>query len=255
MGKATDTVFVGVYGSLQLHPWFTAETELVEDVYSLFMSRSELMSWSSSGLGDSGEALLWGMNEAEIDPLSDSPINRIAWFQVGDSGRFTERPLPLLPLLVCIDAALGRVGRVKLHGLQLFLPLHDRGSAVSNLISGLNWFGICDPSARTSVRITIDGELGSALSERAPGTLAALQQINSGPFRFDSISVDQSIAVDLVPPVVDEHSLVVGTPRVTLVASAPEWSFDALGWIVSLVADICRPGGATTIPVLMSISR
>jgi len=255
-GLVSPTIFVGVYGSLQLHSWITAETvELEEDAYSLFMSRSISMGWSTAGGNDLTKEPLWGMNEAEIDRPTDNLNGRIAWFQVGVSDRFDARPLPVLPILACADDALNRVGEVHLDALQVFLPMHDDGDAAGHLVSGLNWFAICDPDARTSVRITIDGGDDSAVHHRAADILATLQQINTGAFHFDSISIDDSMVVDPIPAVVDERWLVRGHPRLTLVATTPEWSVDALGWIVALVAAVCGPSGRRPTPGLISIGR
>jgi hypothetical protein len=33
------------------------------------------------------------------------------------------------------------------------MPPHGDGSALGDLISALNWFAICDPDAKTSIRI------------------------------------------------------------------------------------------------------
>lgn len=73
-----------------------------------------------------------------------------------------------------------------------------------------------------------------------------LQKTNTGAFHFESASIDDSIAVEPIPAVVDETWLVRGEPRVTLVATTPEWSLDSLGWIVALVAEACRPYGETS---------
>jgi hypothetical protein len=254
-GAVVDsTVFVGVYGSLRVHPWIELET-MPEDAYSLLMSRAEAMRWTHFGTENSMGVPIWGMNEAEMDPPGDDPEARLAWFQVvAPSGRSENRPLPVMPLLACVNDALRRVGELDLHALQLFLPFHDSGSALSNLVSGLNWFEICDPSAKASVRITVDGGDGNAIDHRAAEILARLQQINTGAFAFDSVSIDDSMAVDPVPTIVDEYWFVKGHPRVTLVATTPEWSVDALGWTVALVAEVCRSSDAAP-AILISIGR
>jgi hypothetical protein len=248
----TPTVFVGVYGSLQPHSWIEVET-MPEDLYSLFNSRATAMGWSSSGRDDSIGVPLWGMNEAELNVATGSPQGQVAWFQVGISDGF--RPLPVVPLLACVDDALRRVGELHLDALQLSLPLRDSGYALSNLVSSLNWFAICDAAAKTSVRVTIDGGDGSAIDRRASEILATLQRTNTEAFDFDSVSIDDSMAVDPIPPVVvDDPWFVPSHPRVTLVATAPEWSVDALAWIVALVAEVCRASEASP-TIMISIAR
>ncbi len=48
-----STIFVGVYGTLETHPWIDS-ARLADDAYSLFAARATSMGWSSpatNGLG------------------------------------------------------------------------------------------------------------------------------------------------------------------------------------------------------------
>jgi hypothetical protein len=52
------TVFVGVYGSLRVHPWIELET-MPEDAYSLLMSRAEAMRWTHFATDNSMGVPIW----------------------------------------------------------------------------------------------------------------------------------------------------------------------------------------------------
>jgi hypothetical protein len=244
-----DTVFVGVYGAMQLHPWLESGA-LTEDAYSLFVSRAASMGWASTSAEGFATAV-WGMNDAGQDWSSP----RIAWYQVAlprsSSG---GQPLPLQPLLACVEDSLSRIGELTLTGLQLLLPLQRSGGAWSQLASGLNWFGLCNPGARTPIRVVLDTGESDEIRPHASGVLARLRECHTGAFSFDSLSLGGSPPAQLVPPVVDDLWMGEGHHCVTLEATVPEWSFGALGWVFSLIAEACRDNGLRT-TVLASMSR
>lgn len=254
VGKMVDaTIFVGVYGSIRLHPWITPEL-VEEDVYSMFMARAESMGWSFSG-PDMWSTGLWGMNEAGQNWSPPSSSNLIAWVQtvaLTNQQSPGARPLPVQTILACIKDSVSRFGELTLTGIQLLLPVQLGGVTLGHLVSGLNWFNVCDPAARVPIRITLDGGQDDSVLRKGAETLATLQRFNTGAFTFDSISSDEARTVQLEPNVVGNLWLGQGRHPVTLEGTAPERSFDAWGWVVGICAEACREVGVRT-NVLVSV--
>ena len=249
----SPTIFVGVYGSIQPHPWIEPGA-LEEDAYSLFVSRAVSMGWSSTGpdgLGDS----LWGMNDAGQDwSQSDSP-SRVAWYQVGLADPSpVNKPLPVQPILACVKDSLNRIGKLDLTAVQLLLPLHVGGSARAYLLSGLNWFGTSDLGAPVTLRVTLDTGEGDEVRRKAPEILRTLQRLNTGSFTVSSFSPEESFAVDIDLPVVDDLWLGESRHPVTFEGTAPEFSLDSLGWMIALFAEACRKAGVET-TVLTTVGK
>ncbi len=247
----TPTIFVGVYGTLRVHPWIDPG-RMEEDAYSLFVSRAVAMGWTSTGPNGLGP-VLWGMHDAGQD-WTEPDAARIAWFQVGaPEPAQIDAPLPVQPVMACVGDTLGRVGRVDLSAVQLLLPVHAAGPATAHLVSGLGWFGASDPAARVPVHLTLDGGEDDVVRPAAGDLLAALRRTRTGPFDVDAV-------LPAVPPVAPEPAVVgdlwlgAGRHPVTFACAVPEWSFDALGWLVALFAEACRAVGVRT-PVLVSVGR
>ncbi len=252
MKIVSPTIIVGVYGSIHVHPWIEPEV-LEEDTYSIFVSRAVSMGWSSTG-PDGLTVDLWGMNDAGQDWSPRSSPTRVAWYQVGLANPSPDGgPLPIQPILACVNDSLNRTGELALTAVQLLLPLHLCGSAQAYLISGLNWFGTSDPGVRVPIRVTLDAGEGEEVRQKAPEVLATLQRLNTGPFTINSLSPEGSVAVELNPAVVDDMWLGESRHPVTFEGTVPEWTFDSLGWVVTLFAEACRRAGVRT-TVLASVS-
>lgn len=84
--------------------------------------------------------------------------------------------------------------------------------------------------------------------------LALVHARHTGPFVIGSLSSDDAVAVDPQPPVVDDRWRGRGRSPVTFEATVPEWSLDAVGWLVALFADACRHVGVET-SVLVGVAR
>jgi hypothetical protein len=237
-----STIFVGVYGTLRTHPWIDS-AHLADDAYSLFAARATSMGWSSSdtkGLGP----VLWGMNDAGQD--WDTAATRVAWFQVGArEPKDADRPLPVQPVLACAGDTLGRVGSLELSAVSMLLPLGAGGPSVAHLVSGLNWYSTSDPAARTTVHLTLEPGEVDAIRPVTADIVAAAQRIDTGPFAVDAVLPGtRDVVPD--PAVVDDLWLGVARHPVTLACSVPEWSLDAVGWLVGLVAAVCTSAGVRT---------
>jgi len=199
-----------------------------EDLYSVFRSRAELMSWGTS----SGEPrrLLWGMNEASLSAEAGSP--RMGYVQVGVEPD-VEPAIAAPPLLQCLEDSLRRLGALELTAIQLTaMHLRSRQSSIGPLTSWLNWFNLGRPAAVQAL-VSFDADLMT----RIPAALAIIQRRNTGSFSFGSLT--------RVP---GEHvvSSAVAWSRIGsgggegLLVNMPEWTGAAAGWVVATVLDTTR---------------
>lgn len=86
--------------------------------------------------------------------------------------------------------------------------------------------------------------------------MAALAGMNQEFFTFERVAeVAPPDARVLFPPVAGELWTGPGKQQITFGASVPEWTLDAIGWVVTAVVDACRRGGVITAPVLLEVSR
>ena len=241
-------MFVGVYGILHVHPWLDP-TQLEDDAYSLFAARAVSMGWASA---DGHGPALWGMNDAGQDLRSGA--TRVAWFQVevAEPGN-GDRPLPVQPVLVCAGDTLRRIGRLDLTAVSILLPLASGGPSVAPLVSGLNWFTPADPGARCAVHLTVEPGEDDVVRPVADEVTVALRRTNTGPFTVDAVLPDGSAPAP-EPAVVDDLWLGEDRHPVTFACSVPEWTPDAIGWLVALVGEGCRTAGVRT-SVLVSVGR
>lgn len=243
----SDTLLVAVHGSFDLHPWLDAET-LTEDAYSLFTTRARAMGWLSDAMGRS-PARYWAMNDAgQRWPTSDG---QIAWFQVAIEISLPGGVLPVRPVLACVDDVLRRAGRLALKGVQLLLPLHLATDASVELAASDNWFAVLPTATGTALRLTLD--TGSAdCTPSASRLQEVLRGLDRAGFSTGDVTADSSAAVVLNPPVVGESWLGPGHHRLTMTATVPEWTLDAVGHLALLIAEGCRRAGMAS-PALLDV--
>lgn len=235
------TVFVGLYGSLRVHPWVQDEKS-DQDAYSLFSSRAASMGWSSAD----GAVATWGMNDAGQEWESGPAPTRVVWFQVGTPDS-APGGVPVAPILACARDTVARIGELDLVGVQMLLPVQTAGPATAPLLTGLNWFAHADPAAHARIHVTLDSG-DRTVFLLASDILAAVRHGWTGPFRVDGVS-DAPPAV-LEPAVVDD--LWMGPTRnpVTFDCVVPEWTLDAVGWLAGLFVEGCRQAGVRTTVLL-----
>lgn len=240
----SPTIFLGLYGSIDMHPWIEPRTLADVDLYGLVVERATAMGWTWTTL-DGPTTVLWGMNDGDQDWTCRNPTARIAWLQVTaplpETSVYVKRTLPIQPLLSCVHDCVSRVGRLSMTAAQLLLPVQASGSAEAELMTTVNWFRTCEPASRTRVRVTLDTGEGDGLRPVAGDLLRVVQQRNTGSFTVGPFSFDESVALDPHPSVA-AHDAWRGKDRapVTFEATVPEWSVDAVGWLVTLLADACR---------------
>lgn len=247
------SLFVGVYGSMVFHPWIEADTR-GEDAYSLFVSRSTSMRWSSTSSHDPSVDL-WGMNDAGLEWSRKKSPYRVSWYQVTVVAEDQKLvALPIQPVLACIEYSLHRLGQLHLTSLQLLLPVHLSDAAHSRIVSSIAWFDLSEPDEPASVRITLDaGEDGDLFRDPAR-ILTHLSDRSFGKFKIDSHSFDADLTVSPTPPVVGDLWMGAARNRISLQGTIPEWSFDSLACLSMIIVEVCRRCDART-TVLMSVDK
>jgi hypothetical protein len=249
MTQVSPTVHVQVGGDLRLHPWIDPEMSH-EDAYSLFVARSAQMLWSSSGSTEARWPQLWGMNDAAIDLAAVSPTP-VAWFQVSA----TRDAPPVGPVLACVGDVLDRFGALRLESVRVFLPPAAGAGDVGDTVRALNWFELNDPNDLTSIRITVEGPDRVGSPEHASLLATQLERINTGRFGFGAVVAERPAGLSAVRTALGVDWLPAERGRVTLMATVPEWSFDALGWVVGVVVVANRLAGADAAPLVIEIER
>ncbi len=254
-----STLFLEAFGQMSGLPTIDAEEE---DLYSVFLTRSELMGWGAPSTD--GRPLLWLMEEAEITADADS--DRIGFVQVGlgvgplkehkqEVRRRTSVPwagwygspirpsstdpvLALPPLAQCFNDSLARFGAIELHSLQV-TATHlnvDPVDQLGRLVSMLNWFNT-NLKERADAIVSLERHL--LAGRRVTELVGKLQRRNTGSFEFRSavdvpsqhmVRVSTGDHFHPVKPLSDQ-----GVP-----VTMPEWTPSAAGWVLASVIDAAR---------------
>ncbi|MCY4619178.1 MAG: hypothetical protein OXD50_11630 [Chloroflexi bacterium] len=260
------TIFVEAFGRLSIHKDRAVDV-LDEDLYSVFLARSQLMGWSTihSSASLRGIPLLWGMNEAELTDEDDGPrigfaqvgldvgwgadivdqseleSPRLSGQRVGEPAPFPNRPtvpptdpvLAIPPLIQCLDDSLRWFGEAEVAAAQV-TAIHiepRQRSYLHRLVSVLNWFNIGTASERPRALVTVAADQWDAGKEA--DVVAAIHQRNTGSFQFGSlVTAAAEYAADTDWP----WPQLVRT-NMGLDVSMPEWSGGAVGWVIGTVFD------------------
>ena len=168
-------MYAAFYGELVPH---APLTELSQDAYSLFYSRSAAMGWLTPAVeGASGG--VWGMNDAEVGPALAPRPDPVAWFQVTLTEPAGTGVLPVQPFLACAGDVMARLGTLRLEAVQVLVPGQDAPAdgdfaspssmpVARPLLASLNWFGDRGPRLREPARVTLDGGPDPQVTAAAP---------------------------------------------------------------------------------------
>ena len=255
-----STLFLEAFGQLSGPPTIDCEEE---DLYSVFLNRSELMGWGAPSTD--GRPLLWLMEEAEI--IADADSDRIGFVQVGlGTGALETKGLPRLlrqgmssfplgmdrkstdpvlalpPLVQCFGDSLSRFGDIDVSCFQVTAKRLNVNPArqLGDLVSMLGWFNT-NLRERADALVSFDHNL---LGGRDVSKLVEnLQWRNTGSFRFNSVAdVPEQHMVKMAdeePSWLDRR---VASPLGVSV-TMPEWSPSAAGWVLASVIDSARTIG------------
>ncbi len=267
-GRPSSTMYAALYGRLALHPWRGPVAE--SDAYMLFYTGSSAMGWLTEAReGASGG--FWGTNEAEANPNAGLQPSRVAWFQVTLTNLMPDsRLLPLQPFLACAGDAVGRIGTLDLHAVQVQLPvemLHAQADAVSirsavrTLIQDAGWFADVAPQSRVQVQVTLNGGKNPAIRAAAPEVFRRMRTFKQEAFVCDSFSVSDDEALVRESASTGEFSQdqfpawwEPGPHQATIRGTLVEWSLDALGWLAAFLAAASHQYGVST-PLMLAASR
>ncbi|GGR13616.1 hypothetical protein [Streptomyces roseolus] len=262
------TMFAALYGELAPHEWRDPASE--HDAYQLFHQRSLAMGWlddrAGAGEGNASGGRthvapgLWAMNDAgRGHPLAASGPNLISWFQVEASALADGRSLPVRPFLRCAQDTTERIGAVRLTAVQVLLPVQGIDAsarppyAPAPSMRTPDWFGECDPRARVSVKVRIDGGLDPSIPPVATRFAHRIVPPDQNVFTG---GLDEAVPPGGFPPPPFDDRFWNGPPRhgMTLSGELAEWSCDAVGWLAATVADSAAHLGIRT-PVLFTVAR
>ncbi|MGW6243988.1 hypothetical protein [Streptomyces roseolus] len=262
------TMFAALYGELVPHAWRDPASE--HDAYQLFHQRALAMGWldDRSGTGEGGASGgrahvapgLWAMNDAGWGhPLAASGPNLISWFQVEAGALADDRPLPVQPFLRCAQDTTERIGAVRLTAVQVLLPVQGIDASARPpyaLLPSMRtpaWFGECDPRARVSVKVRVDGGLDPSIPGVAPQFARRVVPPDQNVFAG---GLDEAVPPEGFPLPPFDDRFWNGPPLhgMTLSGELAEWSCDAVGWLAATVADSAAHIGVRT-PVLFTVAR
>ncbi|MEU9856340.1 hypothetical protein [Streptomyces sp. NPDC047974] len=262
------TMFAALYGERVPHAWHDPASE--HDAYRLFLQRSLAMGWlddragTEQGNTSGGHTLaapgLWAMNDAGWNHSLAAPgANLISWFQVEASASADDRPLPVQPFLRCVQETTERIGAVRLTAVQVLLPVQGIDAsarppyAMVPSMRTPDWFGECDPRARVSVKVRIDGGLDPSIPMLAPQLARRVVPPDQHVFAG---GIEERFPSEGFPTPPFDDRFWNGPPKhgVTLSGELAEWSCDAVGWLAATVADSAAHIGIRT-PVLFTAVR
>jgi len=211
-----------------------------EDLYSVFLSRSQLMSWSPD---------LWRLEEAELSNEVD--ISRAGWVQVG----LTNVAAALPALIQCVNDAIARFGELDVSAVQVTGLFLDRRHPrrLPRHVQARNWFNLSPlaQNPRAHVSVVTDQEEG-ALASRVQSDL---NQANTGSFRFGP-AVDPQIGHEAEIPDVAPRSIFATKYRSgALMVELPEWALSSIGWTLALTMDAVLCHSHASRHVAIRISR
>ena len=252
-----STLFLEAFGQMSGPSTIDCDEE---DLWSVFLTRSELMGWGAPT--SDKRPVLWLMEEAELtadtdphrigfvqvglgvgppEPVERPPPRRQGWSYspLGIKRKSTDPVLALPPLVQCFGDSLSRFGDVDVS-CYLVTAIHvdiDPVEQLWQLVSMLNWFNT-NLEARADALVSFDHNLlgGRDVSE----LVADLQWRNTGSFEFRSVvDVPQQHMVDTAaegPLWLDR----CGGSSLGVSVTMPEWTPSAAGWVLASVIDSAR---------------
>ena len=256
----SQTLFLEAFGQLSRDTSLAGIVSGAEDLYSVFNTRAELMSWATTAT-QRRRVELWEMNEAELTAGTDA--SRIGWVQVGlgevvEPGTLelptpvqgyallpvlrrsaVEPPMALPALVQCFDDALRRFGAVELAGVQVTASHLDPStrSCFGDLALVLNWFNTTQ-KARADAIIAFDQELLGGQTEAE--LVASLQRGHAGSFEFGPVVAVPEQHWISAPVELTWSSVSPGRSGLGVSVTLPEWTASAVGWVLAKVIDAAR---------------
>ncbi|SVC24319.1 uncharacterized protein METZ01_LOCUS277173, partial [marine metagenome] len=178
----SQILFLEAFGQLSRDTSLAGIVSEAEDLYSVFNTRAELMSWATTAT-QRRWVELWEMNEADL--AAGTGESRTGWVQVG-LGEVVEPPMVLPALVQCFDDALRRFGAVEMAELQVTAShlMPSTRFRLGDLVGVLNWFNTTQKAGADAI-IDFDQKLLGGHTEAE--FVASLQRWNTGSFEFGPV--------------------------------------------------------------------
>ena len=258
------TILAEAFGHVALNQDRAVDV-LDEDLYSIFLARSQLMGWSTinSSASHDEDSLLWGMNEAELTheddghrigfaqvglnvgsgnsfvDLSEQESPRLSGRRVGKPAPFPTRPtvpptdpvLAIPPLIQCLNDSLQWFGEAEVAAAQVTannIALRQQ-SYLHRLVSVHNWFNIGTATERPHALVTVAADRWDESKEA--DVVASIHQTNTGSFEIGSLNTapaEYAAGPDWAWPQFARTNM-------GLDVSMPEWSPSTVGWVVARI--------------------
>ena len=271
-----STLFIEAFGQLSRDTNLEGIVSEAEDLYSVFNSRAELMSWATTAT-QRRRVELWDMNEAVLTAGTDA--SRIGWVQVGlgevvEPGTLelptpiqgyaslpvlqrsaVEPPMALPALVQCFDDALRRFGAVELAGLQVTASHLEPStrSCLGDLVGVLNWFNTTQ-KARADAIIAISQELLGGHAEAE--LVASLQRRNTRTlFEFGPVVAVPEQHWIKVPVEMPWSGVSPARSGLGVPVTLPEWTASAVGWVLAKVIDAARASAPDVPNLAVRVTR
>ena len=278
------TILAEAFGHLSLHQDRSVHV-LGEDLYSIFLARSQLMGWSTinSSAALTKVPLLWDMNEAELTYEDDG--HRIGFAQVGlnvgsgfDTVDLNEQKPPRLshqaggepapfptsptdtptdpvlaipPLIQCLNDSLRWFGGVEIAAAQVtaFDIAPRQQSYLHRLVSVLNWFNIGTAIERPRALVTVAADQWDASKEAE--VVDAIHETNTGSFEIGSLitaPAEYAAGPDWAWPQFSRTNM-------GLDVSMPEWSPSTVGWVAATLFEAALDRGPAPQALSVRVTR
>lgn len=248
------TLFVGIHGVLELHPWIRRGRDtnaLDQDTFSLAVNRSIALGFAAfNSYGP--RHVRWGHNDAGGDWAQDGSVRQIAWLRVDVAQDAPGQRIPLQPAIAVLGDSLDRVGRFRPTGLHALVPVGVSPDARADLASMADWFALADPAGQVRFTVTLAGAGPVERQPDASRVLTAAREAGHGQLAIEPSEAPASTP-SLAPPLVGQLFLPGRLSTIAFTCTAHEWSLDLMSWVAEVFVEAARAAG-TTAPTLVTVS-
>lgn len=261
----TATLIVTAFGRLEPNPKLLGE-DAEEDLYSVFLARSELMGWCryvSSAYPSL--PLLWEVNKADLSNdgsqigyvqvglavhpgsseggdvpalddgsalAADRSVRESAAYSMPHASLPADPQLAIPPLLQCVDDSLRWFGEADVTAYQVTAINVDASHRdhILDLAGMINWFNT-KPAEPVHAVLTLATDRRDA--PFATEVIKPILQVHA-----DSLRLGPLVSAPAAHAEGDQGKSIRWANADTAIAvSLPAWSADAIGWVVAMVFD------------------
>lgn len=247
------TLFVGIHGTIRLHPWVEDQLRtghLEHDLYSLTNKRSVSYGWWSADPG-SAKSGRWGHNDAGGDWRPGGHIREVGWFQVDISPGTPPHHIPVLPATRVLNESLAKIGTVGATGLHALVPMHLAQDSRFDLMDLRDWAQFVGPGSNRTVEVQLTSADPAVSANGAK--LARYVSAMAGPELAQRVHPLDAGSVALGGNPAGCTWLGEDVTTSAYVGELAAWSMDHSVWLIDLFIESLRSLEVTA-PVLISAS-